>query len=170
MAAVITLAALTGLRRGELCGLRWSDIDWPGSMVIVRRSIWQVGSDRGCKDTKDPSDSRLAFGGDTAAVLRGRWHRAIAAADIGEVTMNPDCLRVLTGCSRRTPRHAELDHTGLLSAFRPHGDWRQKRDRQGLNRGPIASTTCGTTRPPSSFEPVTVPGPSPTAWGTQTLR
>jgi integrase len=40
MAAVITLAALTGMRRGELCGLRWSDVDWRGSSVTVRRSIW----------------------------------------------------------------------------------------------------------------------------------
>ena len=35
--AMIALAALTGLRRGELCALRWGDLD--GGMLNVRRSL-----------------------------------------------------------------------------------------------------------------------------------
>ncbi len=42
LSTVITLAALTGMRRGEICGLRWSDIDWQGSALTVRHSIWQT--------------------------------------------------------------------------------------------------------------------------------
>jgi integrase len=38
-AAAIAIAATTGLRRGELAGLRWSDIDLGGSRLHVRRSI-----------------------------------------------------------------------------------------------------------------------------------
>ena len=45
-------AALTGMRRGELCGLRWSDIDEETATVTVRRSVWQVRSEWGLKDTK----------------------------------------------------------------------------------------------------------------------
>ena len=41
-ATIITVAALTGMRRGELCGLRWSDIDWQDSSLTVRHSIWQT--------------------------------------------------------------------------------------------------------------------------------
>ncbi|HZM56034.1 MAG TPA: tyrosine-type recombinase/integrase [Acidimicrobiales bacterium] len=41
-ATVITFAALTGMRRGELCGLRWSDVEWIGGAINVRRSIWQT--------------------------------------------------------------------------------------------------------------------------------
>lgn len=37
MAVVIFLAALTGLRRGELCGLKWSDVD--GSVLTLRRAL-----------------------------------------------------------------------------------------------------------------------------------
>jgi len=34
-------ATLTGMRLGELLALQWSDIDWRGSTIRVRRSIWQ---------------------------------------------------------------------------------------------------------------------------------
>ncbi|MGE0823294.1 MAG: tyrosine-type recombinase/integrase [Candidatus Binatia bacterium] len=33
-------AALTGMRRGELLGLQWGDIDWHQSQVHVRRSLY----------------------------------------------------------------------------------------------------------------------------------
>lgn len=48
-----TLAALTGLRRGELCALRWSDLDLHGGRIHVRHSLADRGS-RGTtrKDTK----------------------------------------------------------------------------------------------------------------------
>ena len=39
MATIIVTAALTGLRRGELCGLRWSDIDWHGQTITVQAPI-----------------------------------------------------------------------------------------------------------------------------------
>jgi integrase len=52
MATIIVTAALTGLRRGELCGLRWSDIDWHGQTITVQRSVWQAGKDWGVKDPK----------------------------------------------------------------------------------------------------------------------
>lgn len=35
----ISLAADTGLRRGELCGLRWADIDFADGTVTVRRNL-----------------------------------------------------------------------------------------------------------------------------------
>lgn len=42
MGDLVELAALTGMRRGELCGLRWSDVDRDGMVLHVRRSISQV--------------------------------------------------------------------------------------------------------------------------------
>jgi integrase len=35
----VRLAAVTGARRGELCGLRWCDVDLDGASVMIRRSV-----------------------------------------------------------------------------------------------------------------------------------
>lgn len=32
----------TGLRRGELLGLKWSDIDWENGVITVRRQVARV--------------------------------------------------------------------------------------------------------------------------------
>ena len=37
--AYINLAADSGARRGELCGLQWSDIDWKSNTVTIRRNL-----------------------------------------------------------------------------------------------------------------------------------
>lgn len=37
--AYINLAADTGARRGELCGLQWEDIDWKTGTVTIRRNL-----------------------------------------------------------------------------------------------------------------------------------
>lgn len=34
-------AILTGMRRGELFGLRWGDIDWNNKQIHVRKSMWR---------------------------------------------------------------------------------------------------------------------------------
>ncbi|WP_344802680.1 tyrosine-type recombinase/integrase [Microlunatus ginsengisoli] len=42
LAAMYELAAYVGLRRGELCGLRWSDIDPDGKGLRVRQTIVEL--------------------------------------------------------------------------------------------------------------------------------
>lgn len=45
LAAFMALAAVTGARRGELCALRWADIDTARSVVRIRQSLdWPRGS------------------------------------------------------------------------------------------------------------------------------
>ena len=56
------LAALSGMRRGELCGLRWSDVDWKGSAVTVRQSVWQTSEGIGTKAPKTHQTRRLLLG------------------------------------------------------------------------------------------------------------
>ncbi len=39
METVLTLAVLTGMRRGEICALRWIDIDFDKKVLYVRRTV-----------------------------------------------------------------------------------------------------------------------------------
>ncbi|MHB8441097.1 MAG: tyrosine-type recombinase/integrase [Candidatus Tyrphobacter sp.] len=55
--AVIAVAIGTGLRRGELLGLRWSDIDLVARRLTVRRSVETV---KGVTRTKPPKTARSA--------------------------------------------------------------------------------------------------------------
>jgi integrase len=64
LAALWRLACSTGLRRGELCGLRWSDLD--GSRLSVRRQVTQVG-----KQPPKIADTKTGAG-----------HRAVALDDV----------------------------------------------------------------------------------------
>lgn len=55
MSALWRAAAMTGLRRSEVCGLQWSDVDLEEGVVLVRRA---VVVDRGRPVVKEPKTSR----------------------------------------------------------------------------------------------------------------
>ncbi len=46
LTALFEVAAYTGLRRGELCALRWSDLDADGRGLRVRHNLVEVARDR----------------------------------------------------------------------------------------------------------------------------
>lgn len=56
---MIKLFLLTGLRRGEMCGLEWGDIDFENNLLTVRRSSQYV-PDKGVftKETKTETSDR----------------------------------------------------------------------------------------------------------------
>ena len=41
LAAMLLLAGATGARRGELCALRWSDVEWQTSTLTISRSLYE---------------------------------------------------------------------------------------------------------------------------------
>lgn len=59
LARAMALAASTGLRRGEVCGLRWSNIDWDGGQIRIAGAIIDVGGKLYEKDTKTHKARRL---------------------------------------------------------------------------------------------------------------
>jgi integrase len=62
MACFLLLAATTGARRGELCALRWTDIDFDlGTAVIARSLVEGQGSELVEKDTKTHASRRVAL-------------------------------------------------------------------------------------------------------------
>lgn len=89
---LLTLAVLTGARRGELCALRWPDVD--EGVVRIRRSLYRAGSDRGEKGTKGGRERWVAVAPAGAALLerwRARCHQV--ATDAG-VELVPDAFVV----------------------------------------------------------------------------
>ena len=55
--AVIEVALFTGCRRGEIVGLKWSDIDFENQRISVKRSIYKLSNGKACE--KDRSRSAV---------------------------------------------------------------------------------------------------------------
>jgi integrase len=82
------LLSLSGLRRSEVLGLMWSDLDLEVGNLSVRRSRVQVGKDEHIGKTKTSRGTRtLPLSGDALDALKA-W-RAAVAGDLG--------LQVVTG-------------------------------------------------------------------------
>jgi integrase len=74
VAAFLMLAALTGARRGELCALRWTDVDLELGRVTISRAIIHVGGGRLVeKDTKTHAERTLSLGHAGVTLLRLHW-------------------------------------------------------------------------------------------------
>ena len=58
---LVRLAAATGLRRGELCGLRWDDVDLEQHRLHVTRSVAAVPGGAMAKSTKTGGSRKLSL-------------------------------------------------------------------------------------------------------------
>ncbi len=80
-ACYLLLAATTGARRGELCALRWSDLDLPGKALTIARSIVEAEHSKLVeKDTKTHAARRIVLDVGTVAVLKAHRKRSTARA------------------------------------------------------------------------------------------
>lgn len=80
---LVWLAMVTGARRGELCAVRWSDLDPVGRVLVIERSIAQMGSQVWEKDTKLHARRHIVLDAKTVAMLteyRGRREERAARA------------------------------------------------------------------------------------------
>jgi len=69
--AYINLAADSGARRGELCGLQWQDIDWRSGTITIRRNL-QYTAQKGVFETspKNGKSRIVDVGPETLVLLR----------------------------------------------------------------------------------------------------
>ena len=72
LASSVALAALTGLRRGELLALRWSDVDLTVGSVKVERAITVIDGTTHIGPTKTHQVRRVALDEAGIEVLRKR--------------------------------------------------------------------------------------------------
>jgi integrase len=105
LSAAIMLAAVTGCRRGELCGLRWSDIDRDRRVLHVRRAVKMAATDNSVLvgPTKTHQDRAISLDGVMLAVLDTHRHRAEQWAAQACVDIDPDGYILTTDPSGRTP-------------------------------------------------------------------
>lgn len=90
LAAFLFAATTTGARRGELCAVRWSNVDLVAGTLTVTGSVADLNDRLVLKDTKTHQPRRLALDEATVAVLvRHRSAQAQSAADHG-VTLAGD--------------------------------------------------------------------------------
>ena len=69
--AYINLAADSGARRGELCGLQWRDIEWTAGTITIRRNL-QYTSQKGVyiASPKNGKARHVDIGQETLSLLR----------------------------------------------------------------------------------------------------
>jgi integrase len=84
--ALFRMAVESGMRQGELLGLRWADIDWESSRVFVRQSC-RVRTNSQVKTAASMRSIRL-----TKTLLRELrvWRAACPKGDLGLVFPNSD--------------------------------------------------------------------------------
>jgi integrase len=84
LALYMWLAAVTGARRGELCGLQWADIDLDAGVVHIAFSYLVRGGQKMRKDTKTHQERDLAIDAVTVSVLAERkQHVQALVANVG---------------------------------------------------------------------------------------
>lgn len=80
----LALAATTGMRRGEVCGLQWGDVNLLGALVTVRRSVaYTPAAGLVVKTTKTGRERTVALGPAVVGILSD-WYATCAAAQGGE--------------------------------------------------------------------------------------
>ena len=153
----LVLAVVLGARRGELCSLRWSDVDFDQGDVLVAGSViilpGQPLLDRDV--TKTRTKRRVAVGAGTLELLRARRVEQAKAALAAGVALGPDAY--VFSAHRMAPGPSALTGCPIGSPSWPAG-W-------GLTAG---CTTCATSWSPSSSRPVWTCAPSRAEPGTVT--
>jgi len=69
-ARFLHVAATTGARRGELCAIRWSNINFAMQTLTIERSVVEVPGGLFEKDTKTHANRRIALDTDTLSVFK----------------------------------------------------------------------------------------------------
>lgn len=90
----LRLALMCGMRRGEVCGLRWCDLD--GDSIHVRRSVDELGN---AVPTKTASSVRKVPLSDGLVQVLSEWHHdqrmLLAANGVEQTDATPICATIV---------------------------------------------------------------------------
>lgn len=167
------LAALRGLRRGELCALRWTDIDLDSHTITVSRQLTRANHRLRVTPPKTRAGERtIALDTATVAVLReyhrGQRHLAratdIEAVEYGMVfcwpdgrPLSPDWLThhfhyLVVGSGLPPVRLHDLRHGAASLALAAHADLRVVQDMLGHTSYAFTADTYTAVLPEVAYQ------------------
>jgi integrase len=145
LAALLLLGALTGARRGELCALRWTDLNAAERTLTIARSVYETeGGGWAEKDTKTHQERTVGL--DELALSVLAKHRA----QVDEVARGSNSTFDPTDSSSPAPLSVR-SRSGRTSSPNSPRTWPR---RPGST--PIC-TRSGTSRPPRPLPPDSTP-------------
>lgn len=113
LARLLLLAALTGARRGELCALRWTDLDTAAGTLRIARSIYaKAGGGWAEKSTKTHAERRVGLDVLGLEILRRHREAIDKLADELGVTVAADAFMF-----SRSPAGIEPIRPDVLTKF-----------------------------------------------------
>ena len=104
----LRMAAATGARRGEICALRWADVDLEVGTVVIARSIIQGGAGLVEKETKTHGIRRIALDRGTLDELEEHHRRSVELAGAFGVTFGTGAFVFSMQPDRSTPWRPDL--------------------------------------------------------------
>lgn len=113
LAFAIGLAATTGMRRGELAALRWSDVDLDRGVIAVSRALTVIGRRWSEGPTKSHAERLVHLDAAAKAILVTRRAHQEALAEHAEVVLTDDPFVL----SRRADGSTPCLPDGLTHAF-----------------------------------------------------
>ena len=116
----VLLGLYTGMRLGEICALKWSDVDWEKREILVRRSVQRIAGGRGCTNR---SRTHLVIGAPKSAgsrrllpvqeeiltLLRQKYRESTSEYIFGKGTQAADPRTVQRRFQRLTARMGIVD-------------------------------------------------------------
>lgn len=100
---LVVLCAATGARRGEVCGLRWADVDLDGGSVRFVEALVQYGNELEVKGTKTEEPRSVAVDAATVDLLKAHRARAIERAFAVGVQLAPEAYVATSSPDGRAP-------------------------------------------------------------------
>src|SRR4030095_9144657 len=106
-AVLLWLAATTGARRGELCALRWGNVDLEAGELLILRNLFQAAGRLVEKDTKTHAARRLALSEDSVALLDEHRRRCFERAAACGARLCDDAYVFSFDPAGRQPMHPD---------------------------------------------------------------
>jgi integrase len=106
-AALLRVLTATGARRGEVCGIRWTDIDVGARTLSIQRSVASIAGGTIVKDTKTHAARRISLDDDTIAILEAQRDRVKHRAEVCDVSFNEDGYTFTKTADGSEPLHPD---------------------------------------------------------------